>query len=87
MSCGGSAVIESKATEVDLAVVAPKVNSIRQHDVALRYHVLLLFVMVRYGGKIMHKDRSELAATCVHSPITVLVSGRHYECHVIVDLS
>ena len=50
--------IESKATELDLAVVAPKVNSIRQHDIALIYHVLLLFFMVRYDGKIMHKDRS-----------------------------
>ena len=28
--------------------------------VALRYHVLLLSVMVRYDEKIMHKDRNGL---------------------------
>ena len=42
--------------------------------------------MVRYDEKIMYKDRSGLTVTCVHSSITVLVGGRHYKCHAIMDL-
>ena len=45
-----------------------------QLAVALRYHVFLLSIMARYNGKIMHKDRSGLAVTWAHCPVTVLVA-------------
>ena len=42
--------------------------------------------MARYNGKITHKDNSELAVTCAHSPIMILMGTENTIRFVMIEL-